>query len=127
MSSSDKPLGITLIAIIFIIAGVAFIGVGGIFLVAFQMLWGMLVTIPVIGPMVAPMGALLTPYTAILGIVLIVIAVLYIIAAVGCFMLKPWGHTLALIGSIPAIIVILGIIFLWYLTLDDTKTAFGKY
>jgi hypothetical protein len=60
----------------------------------------------------------------IMGYIFIVIGVLDILIFIGLLKLTKWGYWLCIIISIPLIIVILGIIFIWYLRKDEVKAAF---
>ncbi len=81
-----------------------------------------------IGPLIG--GLPLIPTTlelswlAMLGYILIPVAAVLIIAAIGLYKLKKWGYWLTILISIPLIVTIIGIIFIWYLRKEEVKAAF---
>lgn len=124
----DRPLGTIIMAIIMVVVGIAFVAIGAIAIMGF--LNGLLVTMaadPAIGVLVAPLITMLTPYITIIGIIVIVGGIVNFIGAIAVLSKTTWGWTLSVIISLVYVVVIIGIVFLWYLFQDDIKTAFGKY
>jgi hypothetical protein len=132
---SLRPGGVTGIAIIFLIGAAAFIilGIACAFMTAAAMLFWtskiepLIAGIPLINSFYADHLAILlaSPSTwMIMGYIFIVIGVVDILIFIGLLKLTKWGYWLAIIVSIPLIIVILGIIFIWYLRKDEVKAAF---
>ena len=125
---SDRPLFSVLMAIAWFIVGTAFLILGFIaFTPTIFILLGTLTTVPTIGPMLAPLITMLTPFVITIAIGVIILGISNFIGAIGLLSQKSWGWTIAVITSIAYLIVIIGIIFLWYLTQEDIKSAFGKY
>jgi len=126
---SLRPGGVTGIAIIFLIGAAAFLALGVVFLMnplfvqtfIHDTIWPLVSWVPIIGGILETVE--LSTIT-ILGAVLIVVGVLDILIFIGLLKLKKWGYWLAIIISIPLIVVILGIIFIWYLRKDEVKAAF---
>jgi uncharacterized membrane protein (DUF2068 family) len=128
---SLRPSGVTGIAIIFLIGAALFIVLGAICLAApltvIDVLNGvgdMVESIPLIGGIAISLLATLAANLLYVGIVGIIIGVIDILIFIGLLKLKKWGYWLAIIISIPLIVVILGIIFIWYLRKDEVKAAF---
>ena len=121
-----RPIGVTLIAIVFALAGVANVGLG------LQM-----TTAVTFGPIPQGTG------TWFWGWIVVLTGIAYAATAVGFWILHPlaWvgGMLLAVIGIFEAIAALLGtgdlgyalataafpIIALWYLNRPSVKTAFG--
>ncbi|MHA1695283.1 MAG: hypothetical protein ACTSXT_05245 [Candidatus Helarchaeota archaeon] len=85
-----------------------------------------IVNLPYLGSYLNKLTPFLISYMQILGIVLIILGIILAIDSIGLFKLKKWAHSLAVLLSIIAIIVLLGIIFVWYLLKSDIKEEFGK-
>ncbi len=122
-STRERPLGITILAILAAVGGV-FLLLAGLGAMAFAGLGGLF---------------------AILGIVAILVGVVYLAFAYGAWTLKPWGWTLGVGASIASIVLtilqltqgtqeIVGAIIsiaisaaiLYYLYQPDVKAAFGR-
>ena len=124
----DRPLGTIIMAIIMIVVGTAFVVLGVLAMTG--MLNVLLLTLavdPTIGALLGPIIMLLMPYITIIAILVIILGIINFLGAIGLLSKTTWGWILAVITSIAYIVVIIGLIFLWYLFQDDTKTAFGKY
>ena len=129
---SLRPGGVTGIAIIFLLGAAVFIVLGAICLAAPLFIIDILVNtvapmvagIPLLGGFAANLITTLAGLVLYVGIVGIVVGVLDILIFIGLLKLKKWGYWLAIIISIPLIVVILGIIFIWYLRKDEVKAAF---
>lgn len=122
--TAQRPLGITIVAILAAIVGVL----------------GLVVSLIIIGPLMAAGGLYM-----LVGLVTLVISVLYLLVAYGAWTLKPWAWplgvglsvanvVLTLIGMtqsnqdlVSALIglVISGVI-LYYLFQPDIKALFGR-
>ncbi len=122
MAEIARPLGVTIIGVLYIIIGLLAL-FGGI----------------VGGSVLAIAG--LGPIGLIIGFIFIIVGIIDIIIAIGLFMAKGWAWLLAVIfailnilasliqavASIWAIIgVIIPIIILWYLFQPNVKAFFGK-
>jgi hypothetical protein len=126
---SLRPGGVTGIAILFLIAAAAFLSLGLIIVinpVYVQAFWHdnigpLLGWIPLVGDILIDVQL---STLAIVGPVLIVVGALDILTFIGLLKLKKWGYWLCILISIPLIVVILGIIFIWYLRKDEVKAAF---
>ena len=139
--SSEKKLGITLIAILYMLAAVLFIILAIINFIPSMVytytsfggeLWiTYLETLPIpfIGGILQILGVYLLPQPniTIIAIVLLILGAIAIIDAIGLFARKKWAHSLAVLFAVVAIVIIIGIILLWYLLKSDVKMEFGKY
>ena len=121
-----RPFGVTLLAIIFALAGLSYM------LLGFQM-----TTAVTFGPIPAGQG------TWIWGWLIILTGLAFWAGGVAAWGLQPWGWMLgqiiAIVGILEAIFALLGtgnlgyalatsafpFILLWYLNRDSTKRAFG--
>ncbi|MHA1650182.1 MAG: hypothetical protein ACTSYB_08310 [Candidatus Helarchaeota archaeon] len=132
---SLRPGGVTGIAVLFLLGGGILLVLG--ILCAFVTAWtmafyfanidGILAGLPLIGDLYVNnlQSFLMDPNIwLIAGIIFIAIGVIDVLTFIGLLKLKKWGYYIALIISIPLIIVILGIIFIWYLRKDEVKAAF---
>jgi hypothetical protein len=122
MADKERPLGVTIIGILWILGGLIYL-FGGLGAAA-------------IG------GILLGALGAALGAILIIIGIIFIILGIGCFMAWPWvwtvGVILTIIGLILSIAslfsagaaaligIIIDAIILWYLFQPQVKAYFGK-
>ncbi len=132
---SLRPGGVTGIAVLFLLGGGILVVLG--ILCAFVTAWtmdfyfanidGILSGLPFIGDLYVNnlQSLFMDPNNwLIAGIIYIAIGVIAVLTFIGLLKLKKWGYYMALIISIPLIIVILGIIFIWYLRNDEVKAAF---
>ena len=121
-----RPFGITLLAIVFALAGLSYMMLG------FQM-----TTAVTLGPLPAGQG------TWIWGWLIVLTGLAFWAGGLAAWQLLPWGwmlgHILALLGIIEAIFALLGtgnlgyalatsafpFILLWYLNRASVKRAFG--
>ncbi|HUY01319.1 MAG TPA: hypothetical protein VMV49_17290 [Candidatus Deferrimicrobium sp.] len=133
---SLRPGGVTGIAAIFLIFGALILVIGVICAVATAFvldLWlnnidPMIAGLPLIGSFYTENIAHFFDSTTawlLIGIGSIAIGALDIVTFLGLLKLKKWGYWLAIIISIPLIVVIVGIIFIWYLRKDEVKAAFN--
>ena len=129
MGETDRPLGITLIAILFILVAAAIIIVGISDITGLgPTIWQQnIVTLPMVGSYLNMITPYYVPYATIWGIVSIIGGAIPLICAIGLLLLQKWAHTFALLLSIVAIIVLIGIVLIWYLSNDHVKEAFGKF
>lgn len=127
MAQGDRPLGVTIIGILFIIGGIIALIGGGLGGLAMSVLG-----LGIVG--------------LIFGGILAIIGIVYIILGIGCFKGWGWVWTLAVIFAVLGIImqiaslamtgtagiasVIIGIlinaVILWYLFQANVKQWFGK-
>lgn len=123
---SLRPGGVSGIAILLIISGVGCI-VGAIVLLINPWLIKNFYDLN-IGSLIGSLPLIPTTlelsWLTMLGWVLIPVAVVLIIAAIGLYKLQKWGYWLTILISIPLIVAIIGIIFIWYLRKDEVKAAF---
>ncbi len=138
-TQQQRPMGITILAILAIVGGL-FLILGGCGVVAGGALIGAAGAQAGVGE-VAAGGGLLTVY----GIVLLVIAVADIVFGIGAWTLKPWAWMLGLVlQGINVVVAIVSIIAGWstfgsqiiglainaviiyYLMTPDVKKAFGR-
>ena len=121
-----RPFGVTLLAIIFALAGLSYM------LLGFQM-----TTAVTFGPVPAGQG------TWIWGWLIVLTGLAFWAGGVAAWSLQPWGWMLgqiiAIVGILEAIFALIGtgnlgyalatsafpFILLWYLNRDSTKRAFG--
>jgi len=126
---SLRPGGVTGIAILFLLAAAVLLTLGLIIVIApvfvkdfydhnigVHLGW-----VPLVGDTLLDVGL---DTLAIGGPILIVIGALDVLTFLGLLKLKKWGYWLCIIISIPIIVVIIGIIFIWYLRKDEVKAAF---
>ena len=126
---SLRPSGVTGIAILFLLGAAALLALGVVFLInplfvqifVHDNIWPLVSWVPIIGPMLetVEIGTI-----TLIGYAGIIIGIVDILIFIGLLKLKKWGYWLAIIISIPLIVVILGIIFIWYLRKDEVKAAF---
>ncbi|MBD3227815.1 MAG: hypothetical protein GF329_06470 [Candidatus Lokiarchaeota archaeon] len=137
MSKTEKKMGITIIAILYMLVAVA-----GFILAILNFipssiystslggeLWiTILEPLPTIGGILGTIGDLILPYPIItvIGVVLLIVGIIMAIISIGLFKLKKWAHSLAILIAILAIVVIIGIILVWYLLKPEVKEEFGK-
>ena len=132
MSSSDRKIGITIISILFLLAAIVFIVVSILCFIPLgtsiaEEVWtSHLVTLPVVGTYLDMLTSFVIPYISIWGMIVLIIGIVVAIDAIGLFLLKKWAHSLAVLISIVAIVIIIGIIFIWYLLKTEVKMSFGK-
>jgi hypothetical protein len=121
-----RPFGITLLAIVFALAGISYM------LLGFQM-----TTAVSLGPLPAGSG------TWFWGWLVVLTGVAFWVGGLACWTLQPYGwllgHFLALLGILEAIFALIGygnlnyalavtafpFILLWYLNRESVKKAFG--
>jgi len=129
MGETTRPLGITLLAIFFILVASAIIAIGISDITGFgPAIWQQnIVTLPMVGPYLDMITPYYVPYAIIWGIVSIIGGTIPLICAIGLLLLQKWAHTFGLLLSIVALIALIGIAFIWYLSNDHVKEAFGKY
>ena len=120
----ERPLGITILAILAAIAGVL----------------GLLGSVLVLGLLMAAGGMFL-----ILGLVSLVLSILYLLFAYGAWTLKPWAWTLGVgLAAASIVLTLIGLtqgtqemvgalislaisgVILYYLFQPDVKAAFGR-
>ncbi len=65
------------------------------------------------------------PYVTGWGVACIIVGGIVAIVAVMLFQMKVWGRNLAMLIALPLIVILLGLIVLWYLFKDDVKAAFS--
>ncbi|MHA1130305.1 MAG: hypothetical protein ACTSQI_02955 [Candidatus Helarchaeota archaeon] len=132
---SLRPGGVSAIAILFLITAVAGLAIGIICLVASTWVatwWTANVTpllsnFPLIGNFYMDHLAddFANPFWwTVGGAILVVFGALDGITGYGLLKLKKYGYWLCIIISIPLIIIIIGIVFIWYLRKDEVKAAF---
>ncbi len=132
---SLRPGGVTGIAVLFLITAAAGIAGGILCLVASEFVanwWTSTVTpilsdFPLIGSYYASHLAdnFADPFWwTIGGAILLAIGAVDLLTSFGLLKLKKWGYWLCIIISIPLIVVIIGIIFIWYLRKEEVKAAF---
>ena len=120
---SERPLGVTIIGILWILEGLAaiFLGAAG-------------------GAVLAVLG--LGSLGAVIGIVIAIVGIIYILLGVGCFKAWPWvwivgvvltalgllfGIVTLVMGGYSAIVgIIIAAIILYYLFQPQVKAYFGK-
>ncbi len=136
-TTSDRPIGVLILAVLSFIAG-AFLLLGGIIFIA---VGGTLVSLfSSIFP--SWLQALLATLGLVIGIILLALAVCYIIVGKGLLDGKPWAWTLTLVlTAISAINGVMGLLsgnfgvvvslainglIIWYLFTPEVKAFFGK-
>jgi len=123
---AERPLGVTIIGILWIIGGIlALLGGLGIAVLG--------------GTIAGPLGA---AFGLVFGFGLVIIGLIFIILGIGCFKAWGWVWTIGVIitiiylilgiidlvqsGASALIGIIISIIILWYLFKDNVKKYFGK-
>jgi len=109
----ERPGGITILAVLYVIEGLFALGMGGL-----TMAGGSL--IPVFGGLVAAIGA-----------IYVIVGLIDFAIAYGLWNLRPWARTVAIIFAIIGLLgfpigTIISIIILWYLFKPEIKEAFGQ-
>ena len=64
------------------------------------------------------------PYLFIYTICFFGLGIFTFIISIGLVQLKNWAYRLSMIISIPAVVAIVGIFMIWFLTQDDVKNSF---
>ena len=126
---SLRPGGVTGIAILFLLGAVGFIAFGlmcllmGDFVMDFynNNIGPLLAGLPIVVDRLADVSANTVLWA---GILCVPVGIADIITFFGLLKLKKWGYWLAIIISIPLIVAIIGIVFIWYLRKDEVKAAF---
>lgn len=126
---SLRPGGVTGIAILAIASAIGAIVAGIIFLVdpiGVKTLYDtnlgpLLAGIPIVGAKLADVGIDTVFLVAIIGLVF---GAVVLVTGVGLYKLKKWAYWLAILISIPLILAIIGIVFIWYLRKEEVKAAF---
>jgi len=121
-----RPVGVTILAIIFLAAGFSYMMLG------FQM-----TTAVTFGPLPAGQG------TWLWGWIIVATGLAFWAGGIAAWQLQPWGwllgHIIAIVGIVEAVFALLGtgslnyalattafpFILLWYLNRSSVKTAFG--
>ena len=109
----ERPSGITILAILYILGGLFAIGTGAMMLAGGSM-------IPFFGGFVAAVGA-----------TYVIIGLIDFAIAYGLWNLQPWARTVAIIFAIIGLLgfpigTIISIIILWYLFKPEIKEAFKQ-
>lgn len=123
-STRERPLGVTILAILAAVGGVL----------------GLLGSVALLGLFTAAGG-----FFMILGIVSLVLSVLYLIFAYGAWTLQPWGWSLGVgLAAASVVLTLIGLtqgtqeivgaiislaisgVILYYLFQPDVKAAFGR-
>ncbi len=126
---SLRPGGVTGIAILFLLGAAALLTLGLIIVIDpnfVKTFWDtnigpLLAWIPLVGDTFADVGLDTLVWV---GPLLVAVGAVDIVTFIGLLKLKKWGYWLCILISIPLIVVILGIIFIWYLRKDEVKAAF---
>ncbi|MHA1269170.1 MAG: hypothetical protein ACTSPY_05225 [Candidatus Helarchaeota archaeon] len=136
MTKSTKKTGVLIIAILFILAGIVLAIVGILCFIPSQSIAGTsiigeiwqvyVINFPYIGSYFDKLTKYVIPYLMTLGGIAIVIGAIILLDGIGLFLYKKWAHSIAVLLSIIAIVVIIGIIFIWYLLKPEVKESFGK-
>lgn len=139
MNKTEKRLGITIITILYVIVAVGFFILAILNFIPSSSyptytsfggeLWiTILEPLPTIGGILQTIGDLILPYPIItvVGIVLLIAGIIMAIISIGLFKMKKWAHSFAILIGILAIVVIIGIILVWYLLKPEVKESFGK-
>lgn len=118
MQRGARPTGVTILAVLEFIGGLALLGVGGMFMAA--------------GPVLIPAdvpgaGAIF----AALGGFIVLIGLLYFLVGWGLWTGRAWAWTAALVLAIIGLLgfpigTIISVIILYYLTRPGVKRYFGK-
>ena len=130
MGKEDRTTGILIVALICLVVGVTILVIGVMLIMGtiYAMYQAFLVD-PALGgifSLLTPFEAFLTPDNfALVGYILIIMAVWCFIAMIGVFMVKSWGRIMAIIAGVVMLVIIIGIVFLYILFKENTKMAFG--
>jgi hypothetical protein len=123
---SLRPGGVTGIAILFLLGAIGAI-IAGIVLLADPLILKTFYD-GTIGPLIGGLPLIPTTldinWVIWLSYALIPVGVIFIVTGLGLIKLQKWGYWLAILISIPLIVTLLGIIFIWYLRKDEVKAAF---
>ncbi|MCS7136646.1 MAG: hypothetical protein RMJ14_05865 [Nitrososphaerota archaeon] len=123
----ERPFGVTVLAILEIIAGLILIGIGAIIGAA-----GMMAGV------IPYVGWVFGPIFIALAVIIIILGLISFVVAYGLWTGKGWAWTVALILSIIGIIInlfslpggivgiIINVIIIYYLTRPHVKAFFGK-
>jgi len=135
--ATEKPFGVTILAILEVLSGLFELGVGALLLIAAGFIGGMAAEMPEV-PELPGLAGLITGIIAFIGIVFVILGLIAFLIAYGLWTGKGWAWTLCLILSIIGIILsilslpggviglIIDILILYYLTRPHVKAFFGK-
>lgn len=134
MQQRIRPKGILFTTILYFVI-VAVLVIAGIFI---QQLWALLTTGPLSTLPIGinhDLGYNITKYlggiygTDGTGFVVLfsISAVIVVIDAAGLLQLKSWARLLAMLIALPLILVILGIVIIWYLMKPNVRQTFGVH
>ena len=126
---SMRPGGVTVIGIIFLAIGVAALIEGIVFVIMPADIsdWynanigPMLAGLPIAGSYLADLSA---STFRLFGFAAIALGAIYLLTSIGVLKLTKWGYWIAILASIVLIVVIVGILFIWYLRKEEVKAAF---
>ena len=118
VSISERPTGITILAVLYAIQGLYAIAIGGII---FSTLGGFLEDF--VGDIFETLGFVCLGVSVVIGII-------YFLIAWGLWTLKTWARILAIIFAVIGLFMfpvgtIISIILLWYLFKPEIKAAFN--
>lgn len=131
--ATQRPFGVTILAILEIIGGLLELGVGALMFTA-AALFGSLIP----EEEVSGLGGFLTGLFSVIGIIFVIIGLIALFIAYGLWTGQGWAWTLCLIFSIIGIIIgilslptgiislIINILILYYITRPHVKAFFGK-
>lgn len=136
MAVKVRPLGVTILAILEVLGGLVFLGIGALMLIAASLVTAATVSVPYF-PFAFP-AAILAAVLLVYGAVLAILGIFAFVIAYGLWTGKGWAWTLAIILAIIAIImglislpsgivtILINVIIIYYLTRPHVKEFFGK-
>mgnify|MGYP001060485344 CR=1 FL=1 len=135
--ATERPFGVTILAILEILSALFLLGAGALMLVAAGFIGGVVGEIPE-APEIPGLAGLVTGVLIAIGIVMVILGLIAFFIAYGLWTGKGWAWTLCLIFSIIGLIIsilslpagiislIIDILILYYLTRPHVKAFFGK-
>ncbi|MHA1265205.1 MAG: hypothetical protein ACTSRS_08240 [Candidatus Helarchaeota archaeon] len=126
---SIRTKGISSLSILFIISAIIGIVVGIIFLIdpfgvknTYDTNIGpLLANLPILGDELADVTLQMV---YVVGGTAVPFGIITLISGIGLWQLKKYGYWLAILISIPLIVLIIGIVFIWYLRKEEIKASF---
>ncbi|MEM2806806.1 MAG: hypothetical protein QXU45_07495 [Candidatus Bathyarchaeia archaeon] len=135
--ATERPFGVTVLAILEIISALFSLGAGALMLMAAGFIGAIMGEMPGV-PEVPGLGGLVAGMLIAIGVIMVILGLISFFIAYGLWTGKGWAWTLCLVFSIIGLILsilslpsgiislIINILILYYLTRPHVKAFFGK-